>query len=441
MRHRQATTAGVTTRAWILGLTALLLPWLGACDTEELLQVDTPGRVVEEALDDPGLAETLVNSVISDVECSWDNYVAASAHHSDEYMQASGNGTFKRWGLRQVTSDFSNYASSGCGDWGYGLFTTLHTARFQAESNYDRIQGFEGLEGKAGMLASIRTYGAFPLIAFGEGFCETPLDGEDPALSREELLSLAEARLDEAVDLAGQAGRDDLLNAARVARARVRLNLGNFQGAIADAELVPEGFVFNATRGSDTERRYNTHYEWVNGPQWKHATIAPNYRNLEWKGVADERLVVTQYSDGELGFDFATPHWKHQKVSSRADPVLMASYREARMFIAEAAARSGDLERARTILNEFHAAAGVPPVEEDDVPTQADVIRHVIQERSREFFAEGGHRMRDHILFRGTEFEVPFLGEPGSIHGDGVDHVGIPYGNTTCFPRPEIERG
>ena len=47
-----------------------------------------------------------------------------------------------------------------------------------------------------------------------------------------------------------------------------------------------------------------------------------------------------------------------------------------------------------------------------DIPTQADVIRHVIEERRREFFVEGGHRLRDHLRWRGTEFDIPFLGEP-----------------------------
>jgi hypothetical protein len=35
-------------------------------------------------------------------------------------------------------------------------------------------------------------------------------------------------------------------------------------------------------------------------------------------------------------------------------------------------------------------------------------------------FAEGGHRLNDHLRFRGTQWAIPFKGEPGSIHPTGV---------------------
>ncbi len=69
----------------------------------------------------------------------------------------------------------------------------------------------------------------------------------------------------------------------------------------------------------------------------------------------------------------------------------------------------------------------------------------MIEERRREFFSEGAHRLRDHLRWRGTEFEIPFLGEPGSIHPDGrlLDpETGAPlreYEDATCFPVPTVE--
>ncbi|MEE8476910.1 MAG: hypothetical protein V3S19_00990 [Gemmatimonadales bacterium] len=45
------------------------------------------------------------------------------------------------------------------------------------------------------------------------------------------------------------------------------------------------------------------------------------------------------------------------------------------------------------------------------------------------------------LRFRGTQFEIPFLGEPGSIHPDGFDQNGGNYGTTTCFPLPAVETG
>ena len=64
----------------------------------------------------------------------------------------------------------------------------------------------------------------------------------------------------------------------------------------------------------------------------------------------------------------------------------------------------------------------------------------MIEERRRELFLEGGHRLNDHLRFRGTPYNIPFKGEAGSFDPNGVDRTGLPYGTTTCFPLPIVER-
>lgn len=430
-------------RRW---LALALAPALGlaACDMENLLEVDLPGQVTEGTLDDPRQAQTLTNSVIGDVECAWNNYVAAASHHSDEWIQSSGNATMKRWGQRDITPTFDAYASGGC-DANYGLFTPMHTARYQAETNYERVMAFpdDQVPGKPAMLARIRAYGALPYVAFAEGFCGTPLDGSEKVYTSRELFAIAEERFTEALQLAQQANLADLRSFALVGRARARLGQEDYAGAIEDASQVPVGFRFVASRDQAPALRQNAQFRLVDGPtaaaaSQKHASVAPSYRDVRWKGVKDPRVNVA-WDGVSLGFDFTTPHYRHDKYNAFDSPVLIASHREAQMIIAEAAALTGDLARARQILDAFHTAAGIPPLTEADVPTQAAVIRQVIEERRREFFAEGGHRLRDHLRWRGTEYAVPFLGEPGSDHPDGVDHTGQPYGTATCFPIPSHE--
>lgn len=393
----------------------------------------------EEALSDPELATTLVASVIADLECAWDNYVAGAAIHSDEFIQSSGNLLQRNWGTRWITADDANLAQGSCEGAGYGSYTPLHTARFQAEGVFRRLGEFPDAKvpKKVSMQATVRAYGAFALVALGEGYCEMALDG-GPLMTPKDVLKVAESKFSQAIELATRAGNTDILNLWLVGRARVRLDLGDFAGAIADASRVPAGYRKNATRDATDERRYNTHCEWVNCPQWRHASVAPNYRNLEWRGVPDPRVQVR--ATGRLGFDFVTPHYVHQKATDRSSPVLLASYKEARLFIAEAAARSGDLATARQVINQLHAEAGIPGYDEEGKATQDEVIRQVLEERRRELFAEGGHRLNDHLRFRGTTFNIPFLGEPGSIHPNGVDHSGVPYGPTTCLPLPTVER-
>ena len=72
--------------------------------------------------------------------------------------------------------------------------------------------------------------------------------------------------------------------------------------------------------------------------------------------------------------------------------------------------------------------------------TQNQVIAQVIEERSRELFLEVGARYNDMLRFRSTPFRIPFRGEAGSIHPNGVDHRGLQYGPTTCIPLPLAEK-
>ena len=68
---------------------ALFLPLTpSACN--DVLDVHVPGRVQEEALNDPALAPTLVASVIADFECAWNNYVAAAPLIIAEKKQNQG---------------------------------------------------------------------------------------------------------------------------------------------------------------------------------------------------------------------------------------------------------------------------------------------------------------------------------------------------------------
>jgi hypothetical protein len=265
-----------------------------------------------------------------------------------------------------------------------------------------------------------------------------------------EALELAETRFTEAIDLANQSGNDDIRYMAHGGRARARLDLENFAGAIADASLVPAGYLKVATRGPDPYRRRNLNFEVLNDPDnpiSKHGSVADHFRNLtvdangdhtQGSGTPDPRVNVM--TRGELGFDFATIHYFHDKYTSRSDPIPITSYKEAQLIIAEAAARTGDLATARTIINDRHALAGLPPWDLAGTATQDQVIAHVIDERARELFQEGGHRLNDMLRFRGTQFNIPFLGEPGSIHPNGVDQTGAEYGPLTCFPLPTVER-
>jgi hypothetical protein len=376
--------------------------------------------VTEEALNNPALADILVNSVIADFECAYNNYNFGASAHSDEMWHSSGNLSHRNWGQRKITSTFGEYVSGSCGGNGFGMWTNLHKARFQSEDVFNRITAFEGIEERDSKLATVRTYGGFLYTYFGETFCQVTIDGGAP-LEPVAVLAIARERFESAIQLAQSAGNTEMLTAARAGLARVLLDLGDYAGARAAAEQVPAGFVFVATRSDDFNYRRNKgRTEFVEN---RHHTVAPGFRGLEWKGVPDPRVNVID--TGGPGFDGVTPLWTSDKWPERSTPVPIASWEEAQLIIAEAAAQTGDAATAVGIINDLHARAGLPPY---DPATDGPLMDHIIQERSRELFQEGGHRLHDML-----RFDLPFF--------EGTDHIGGTYGNTTCFPLPLVEGG
>lgn len=421
-----------------------------ACSLDEILEVDTPGRVRDSALEDPELAQTLANSVVGDVECSWNQYAAGASIHSDEWMPASGNLTMREWGSRKIFDNHSAHQGL-CGDWGFPMYTPLNTARFQADDIFKRLGQFDAaaVPNQTELQATVRTWGAFPMVALGEGFCSVVFsedeDGDGvtdfgPELTPAEAMARAEAKFTEALSLATPGS--DTESMAYVGRARVRLNQGDYAGAIADAEMVPAGFMAVATRDGSQNSRWNYQFERINDPSPdfnNHGSITPSFRDLtvngagehtQADGTADPRVNVTTLD--RLSADFATIHYFHDKANSRADPVPVASYKEAQLFIAEASAQLNDLPTAVDIINDLHTAAGLPTW--GGSADQATVLAHVQDERKRELFVEGGHRLNDML-----RFGIPFLGEPGSDHPNGLDQTGAEYGDVTCFELPLVE--
>ncbi len=416
---------------------------LSGCSLDEILAVHVPGKVLEEALDNASLADVLTTGVIAEVECSWNQYVAGAAHHSDEYVPTSGNLTMRNWGQRKIYASDAGYAQGTCGGWGYPMFTPLHTARFQSEDVASRLAGFpaEDVPNLAALQATAATWGAFPLVAMGEGFCSMAIDG-GAEMTPAQVQAEGEQRFSTAISLAQAAGDETLTQQGQLGRARVRIAKGDYAGALADAGAIPDGFVVNVTRDAAESRRYNYYFERLNAPTGfrAHGSVADNYQNLtigadgmptDGDGVPDTRVNVK--TDGTQAADFATVLYYHDKYNSRSDVLPLVHWHEARMYEAEAMAMQGDVDGALGKINGLREAAMLPAV--TAAVGAGEIMDLVKEERRRQLFVLGGHRLHDML-----RFNIPFLGDPGSIHPDGRDQTGAEYGNLTCFQLPEVER-
>ncbi len=398
-----------------LMIPAAFVATLGACGS--LLDVEFPGRIPSEQINDPGLAAVLTRSVIGDFECAYSNYMSGSAVHSDEYETANSNVPLANWGERTIDADQDDYVVGSC-EGNFGMQRTLHTARFQSEDIYNRLNGWTDAQvaGRAGLMATVRAYGGYAYLLMGEGFCEVAFDG-GPRQSKTVALTTAETKLAEAITLATTAGDQDILNLARVGLARAKLDLKKYAEAATAAQAVAVAYSKNADRGAESPRRWNK--LWRLADQTGAYTVATAYR-----AVDDPRVLVADAGRGS--FNAEVRLWRTTKYTGLNSPMRLASYIEAQLILAEALAEQGQVANAMAILNARRAvpAVGLPPLVAN---TQAEAVAHVIEERRKELSFEGGHRLND-LLRKNIPWKVganPFTNRA--------------YGPTTCWPHPTKE--
>ncbi|HKJ91985.1 MAG TPA: hypothetical protein VJ957_02400 [Longimicrobiales bacterium] len=406
--------------ALVLPLATMVL--VAGCDAlDNALSVDTPERIPAEGLATPANADLLVNGAIGDFECAFGAYVALTAELSHEMIDATE--TADRWvyDRRDVKSDDARYSTYGCES--LGVYVPLSTARWSAESTLGDLQKWtdQQVPDRQDLMAKAAAYAGYSYVLLGEGFCQAAID-LSPAMSSQALFDSAVARFTTALTAAQAAGDNDIVNMAYVGRARAYLDLQQGADAVADAQQVPAGFVYNMTASGASPRRYNRIFvQNGNPPTGGNAmSVGPAYRNLTFGGVADPRVPVMD--SGILAAGTNVPIWYQEKYTAQGTPIPIASYDEAQLIIAEVQGGA----TAVSIINNFHAAAGLPAFNS----TNADSIQaHVIQERNRVLWLTG-HRLYD--IRRLNLTLDPAAGQP--YVAGGV------YGDTRCLPLPDVEK-
>ena len=133
----------------------LTLIGVGACDN--ILDVDLPGNVESSALNNPGLAQTLVLGAQNDFECAFGVYIQSASLWATELIDASTWATPRQWQTRIVGSDGGGatcpdetFRDGGT----YGPYAQLQTARGQAITAKTLVAGFSGLANAASLIAT-----------------------------------------------------------------------------------------------------------------------------------------------------------------------------------------------------------------------------------------------------------------------------------------------
>jgi hypothetical protein len=279
----------------------------------------------------------------------------------------------------------------------------------------------------------------FSYVLFGENYCSgvpfSTIDAGgnitygDPQ-TRDEVLQIAVAKFDSAITIATAQEDADLLNLARVGKARALLDLNQADAAATAASEVPGSFQYLVRSSSNSLRQNNGIWNYTANTFAFSVPEREGGNGLPYITANDPRLdvVVT----GQLGFDRATPFNLQLKYPDQQSNVVLASGIEARLIEAEAQFRAGTPGPAIATLNALRAFAGLDPL----VDPGTDIERTNLLFQERAFWMWGtAHRLGDmRRLVR------QYSRTEDTVFPIGEYHKGGEYGSDVNFPVSSDER-
>lgn len=433
-------------RAGAAVLFLLLALLLGGCDLG-LLGVDDPDLVEPDDLTSPTGLEARRMGAIGDFAVAYSgpggsglatSHVPTTGLLADEF-QHTGPAPWKtKLDMRRAGPSNRQIER---------FHRTLHRARRAAESAARVFREAAEAERRERTLAEMNALAGYSYVFFGEAFCSgVPFSRITPEGRREfgeprtttEILRTAVDRFDRAREAASRAGRDRLVNLARVGKARALLDLDEAAGAADVASGVPTGFEFLVRHSADTERQRNeiarvggggrfsvANREGTNGVAYRSAFEAGDPRT-PWKAteIAENAGGVKQF--GQLKYRFLD------------SDVPLATGVEARLIEAEAALRNGELARFESLHNGLRArldADAVGPIEADTLSAEQRVTFH-FRERALWLWLTG-HRLGDlRRLVRQYGRSVEAVYPTGAYFRPNFGS----YGSQAVLPVPASER-
>jgi len=313
-----------------------------ACD----LSVTNPGPLPDESLNKPEAMPGLVVGMSADLSIAVGNVAYFGGLLADE-MAHSGNYANERY----------FYAGEVTGEHMNTVWASVHRARWVAESGIERMQKVLGNDfNSSPLVARAYALAGFANRMAGENFCHAVIDGgsqQDHTVHFNRALE----QFNEAITRAEALGDATLATAARAGRASIRAWLGDWAGAVADAQQVPAAFKYVAYFSTNTSREENNiAYEagrneiTVYGTQWGSVFGDPR---VPWDSVKTSGGTLQKGVNG-------TPLFRQQKYATRDADIPLVKGTEMLLLRAEAALRNNDPGTALTLINQARAVYGLP---------------------------------------------------------------------------------
>lgn len=393
---------------------------LAACDTN----VTNPGPVQDEFLDreeaHPAIVAGMGRALAE--ATNWIGYTSAAVAREIHPSGSTGSfGITVRWqrGELNPTDDALNTH-----------WNEAQQARWFAEDGLRRMQESSA---DPALVNEAFLWAGYANRLLGETFCQSVIDGGSPGP--------ASAFLDRAENWFGQAiatASGDMRTAAYAGRASVRVDKGDWAGAVADAGNVPDGFAWRLPYfdiGEDAQKN-RIHFASAALPYKAH-TQWNTWVDAYYRATNDPRVPFMETNEvGDAAIDCCgrVPWWPQQKHATSASDIDLSTGDEMRLIEAESMLRDQKVDQAMAKINAVRTAAGVGTLTAADAN---EAWTHLKRERAIVLWLEG-RRLGDLRRWAAQ-------GAPGDL-----DPLEMPSGDTQvgshlaqqdlCFPIPPSEQ-
>jgi len=350
-----------------------------------IFEVDNPGEIVEEDLDNEIAIPALVAGAGGDLFYIFGYLDSAPVFSGMLVDEIQHVGSYPDW--RQV--DDPNLVITVESISLNNLHDNCARARWVADDGARRIKDLLGDQAASSEdLAQILVYSGFAHLLLGDLFGAVPFDG-GPLVAQEQVYQRAIARFTEAMTVATAAGATEWVHAALAGRIRAYHAVNDLTNAVADIQQLPAGYRFDAVFSENTDREKNWCY-WANITR-NECSVSPEIVAL-YQETNDPRIRCT---DNGVGGDGNRPWWIQDKYTSYSSPIRLAGWQEFELIQAEAKLNIGDLAGAITHINNVRTGIVIDDGQNTPLPLReassnaAEVLEWLIHERRVELFFEG----------------------------------------------------
>jgi hypothetical protein len=420
-----------------VGTAALAVGVLGACQSDNVLNVNSPDILGTAAYQTPAGIDALRFGVISDFTVAYDG-------NTDAFTVITGNMADEL----DATDTFADRLSIN-GRQSSEINTNMETEyRDMQQAHLGAVNAAVTMAKVAPTLkfqrAEMYVIKGFTEIFFAEGWCSgTPIANPDGSAgkpnSTTDLFTMAVANFDTALTLADTSTR--MKFAAQIGRGRALLNLGRFADAATAVQGVPRTFQYNTYHSTSATREQNGMWSAeVNGATRYSIVTSEGINGLPFLATTTDPRIPWQTST-RTGFDGQTKNLPTQLKFGRTSNGIVGDGTEAQLIILENTLQAGTQAARDAVfagLNQLRAtnSPAIPAIAGSSPTTQDAAVTQLFTERAYWEWLTG-HRLGDlrrlvRQYGRGTETVFPTGTLSGPLAGT--------FGTSVNIVIPQSER-